>query len=271
MTFNKIDCLKQELNSLLIGQNSAINMIVDEFKIVESSLKNTDQPIGIFLFNGPSGCGKTLTAKTIGKCYFSSQHTIILNMNSYRDMNGLNRLINSSSSNYLETVSPLVKALNNCPSSLVIIEDIDKASIEIKDFFYDVFDRGYFYDNRGNKINCTNAMFIMTSSIETNVYSNFKNNLTFQGKTKDNSVTKKLGENFTSRINAIIEFENLDIKNIKDIMERYLVSNDIEFETALIDEAYMLSEEGDYIKSGARLALKNLKKKLFEKESIKNI
>lgn len=271
ISFNRIDCLKEELNTMLIGQDLAIKNILNEFKIIESSPKNLDQPIGVFLFNGPSGCGKSLCAKTIGKCYFSSQHTITLNMNSYRDVNGLNRLINSSSSNYLETVSPLVKGLTNCPNSLVIIEDIDHSSNEVKDFFYDVFDRGYFYDNRGNKVNCANAMFIMTSSIESNAYSSFKSNLTAREKFKDNSVSKKLGESFISRVNAVIEFENLTSKNIKDIMGRYLTLNDIEFEVAIVDDAYLLSEENEYSKSGARLAYKNIKKKLFEKESIKNI
>lgn len=266
----KIKKLEEELNEKLIGQESAIDKIIDEFKLIEMNVLDANRPLGVFIFNGPSGCGKTLCANTISECYFSSKHTITLNMNTYRDINGLNRLINASSNNYLESVSPLVKGLNNCPNSLVIIEDFDKVTNEIKDFLFDVFDKGYFYDNRGNKINCTNAVFILISAIFDNNYDDFKSYISNTEKSERNELERRLGSTFLSRVNGIITFKKLETNNIKFLMKKYLEDHHLAFEFGIIDEAYDLSKTSEYEKQGIRLAYKNLRKKLLESEKIKN-
>ena len=222
-----------------------------------------------FTLLGPSGCGKTLCANIISKCYFSSLHTVTLNMSVYRDINGLSRLINGSSNNYLEFVSPLVKALNNCPNSLIVLDDFDKVTNEIKDFFLDVFDKGFFYDNRGNYINCTNALFILNSNYSETSYNDFKNNLS-NSNNQYVDLGRKYGENFLSRITKVIHFNELKENNLKVIMGKYLKEKGLEFETSTIDEAYNLSSRNEYRKSGARLGYKNIKKKIFEREKIRN-
>lgn len=270
-SYHKLNILEKELHDNLIGQDQAIDEIVEEFKMIELSLNDKDRPLGVFLFNGPSGCGKTKCAEIISKCYFSNQHTLTLNMSSYRDMNGLSRLVNSTSNSYLEAVSPLVKSLNNCPNSLIILEDFDKSSNEIKDFFFDIFDKGYFFDNRGNVINCSNAIFILNSAYTDSNYSNFKSYLSKADKMKNNlNLEEKLGETYLSKITRIIHFNKLETKQIKDIMMRYAKSKNLELETSFIDQAYELSPQGEYDKVGIRLAYKNLKTNLIKQEKIKN-
>lgn len=268
--YHKLETLRRELHENLIGQDEAIEAIVDEFRMIELSLEEKDAPLGVFLFNGPSGCGKTLCAKIISKCYFSTQHTLTLNMNTYRDLNGLNRLINTSSSNYLESVSPLVKCLNNCPNSLIVVDDFDKATTDIREFFFDIFDKGSFYDNRGNLINCSNAVFILNTSYVPGDYLDFKNYLSKTQNENKSEIVRKLGSSFVSRLTRIVEFRSLDPENIKTIMRQYADSHHLQYETGFIEEAFHLSDRKEYEKTGARLAYKNIKSKLIERERINN-
>lgn len=268
--YQRINTLKNMLEEELIGQKQAIDEIVNEFIMIEKSYVDSGKPLGVFLFNGPSGCGKTLCSNIISKCYFSPLHTVTLNMSVYKDINGLSRLINGSSNNYLEYISPLVKTLNSCPNSLVILDDFDKVSNEIKDFFLDVFDKGFFYDNRGNYINCTNAIFILNSNYLETSYSDFKNNIS-NSNNHYNYLEKKYGESFLSRITKVISFNELKEDSMKKIMSKYLKEKGLEFEISTIDEAYNLSSQSDYKKNGARLGYKNIKRKIFQKEEIKNL
>lgn len=269
--YHKLSTLQKQLSDNLIGQDRAIKEIVEEFRMIELSLNDKDRPLGVFLFNGPSGCGKTKCAEIIAKCYFSMQHTLTLNMNSYRDLNGLSRLTNSSSNSYLESVSPLVKCLNSCPNSLIIIEDFDKVTNDIKDFFYDIFDKGFFYDNRGNIINCSNAIFILNSAYNESNYQSFKSYLNKTTNVENKSeLEKKLGETFLSRITRVVHFEKLNSQEIIEIMNQYAKSKNLDLETGFIEEAYELSNKSDYDKAGVRLAYKNLKTKLINQDKIKN-
>lgn len=269
--YHKLSTLQKQLCDNLIGQDRAIKEIVEEFRMIELSLNDKDRPLGVFLFNGPSGCGKTKCAEIIARCYFSMQHTLTLNMNSYRDLNGLSRLTNSSSNSYLESVSPLVKCLNSCPNSLIIIEDFDKVTNEIKDFFYDIFDKGFFYDNRGNIINCSNAIFILNAAYNESNYRSFKTYLNKTTNVEEKSeLEKKLGETFLSRITRVVHFEKLNSQNIMEIMNQYARSKNLDLETGFIEEAYELSSKSDYDKAGVRLAYKNLKTKLINQDKIKN-
>lgn len=263
----KIESLEQKLLNEVVGQERAIEQIVDEFEIIDKLQSPKNDIVKVFLFNGPSGCGKSLCANIIAS-YYQKTNPIIINLNCYKDLNGLNKLINGSSNTYLEAVSPLVKGLNDNPSSFVIIEEFDKGLNEIKDFFLDVFDKGYFYDNRGNKVNCKNAVFILISSVFDNNYKTFKGYLTSEKHEENNvELEKILGPSLISRITKIITFEKFDKESIKTLMRKYIET--MSLEVGSIEEALNLSTIEEYDKSGARLAYKNVRKKLLEQEKIK--
>lgn len=263
----KIESLEKKLLEEIVGQDNAIDQIVDEFEIVDKIQSPKNDMVKVFLFNGPSGCGKSLCATTIAT-YYQKTNPITINLNCYKDLNGLNKLINGSANSYLEAISPLVKGLNDNPSSFVIIEEFDKGLSEIKDFFLDVFDKGYFYDNRGNKVNCKNAIFILISNIFDNNYKKFKGYLN-NGEIEENNneIERKLGPALMSRITKVITFEKLNKNSIKTLMQNYVESTNLEIGN--IEDAFNLSSGEEYEKSGARLAYKNVRKKLLEQVKIK--
>ena len=68
-----------------------------------------------------------------------------------------------------------------------------------------------------------------------------------------------------------ISVNELKEDSMKKIMSKYLKEKGLEFEISTIDEAYNLSSQSDYKKNGARLGYKNIKRKIFQKEEIKNL
>ena len=131
-----------------------------------------------------------------------------------------------------------------------------------------MFDKGYFYDNRGNKVNCKNAVFILISSVFDNNYKTYKGYLTSEKHEENNvELEKILGPSLISRITKIITFEKYDKESIKTLMRIYIET--MSLEVGNIEEALNLSTIEEYDKSGARLAYKNVRKKLLEQEKIK--
>ena len=52
------------------------------------------------------------------------------------------------------------------PSQLhFLLDEIEKASPQILDLFLSIFEEGYFYSSFGKKIDCSNAIFILTGNI----------------------------------------------------------------------------------------------------------
>ena len=64
-------------------------------------------------------------------------------------------------------------------------------------------------------------------------------------------------------------FFHVSINKKFNVNESY--KKGLEFEISTIDEAYNLSSQNDYKKNGARLGYKNIKRKIFQKEEIKNL
>ncbi|MGE5115793.1 MAG: AAA family ATPase, partial [Betaproteobacteria bacterium] len=60
---SKLQNLARDLNSVVFGQEPAIDALASAIKMARSGLGKPDKPIGSFLFSGPTGVGKTEVAR----------------------------------------------------------------------------------------------------------------------------------------------------------------------------------------------------------------
>ena len=61
----------------VIGQDEAVDVVVDRIAMLKAGLTDPGRPIAVFLFAGPTGTGKTELAKTLAEFLFGSPDRLI--------------------------------------------------------------------------------------------------------------------------------------------------------------------------------------------------
>jgi ATP-dependent Clp protease ATP-binding subunit ClpA len=175
-----------------------------------------NKPIS-FLFVGPTGVGKTLLAKEYGK-YFYGDNVIRVDMSEYREGHSVSKMIGSPPGyvGYNDNKNVFEQVRDN-PYSLIILDEVEKASREVINLFLQILDEGVATNSKGEKINFSNTTIIMTSNLGCNKNSiGFNNNVSFE------DVNKFFGIEFVNRIGKIVRFDNLSFENCKKIVNSKL-------------------------------------------------
>ncbi|MEA3428619.1 MAG: type VI secretion system ATPase TssH, partial [Thermodesulfobacteriota bacterium] len=161
------DTLKESIK----GQDHALSIIDEMIKASKSGLKDPVQPIGIFLLVGPSGVGKTETALTVADILFGGERSVVsINMSEFQEKHTVSRLIGSPPGyvGYGEG-GMLTEAVRQKPYSVVILDEVEKAHLDVMNIFYQVFDKGVLSDGEGRVIDFKNTVIFLTSNLATDV------------------------------------------------------------------------------------------------------
>lgn len=256
-----INKINNELENTIYGQKKAINELINITKRIKLGYKE-NKCISL-LFYGPSGVGKTKLATKYASLITNSK-PIKLDMSEYSDNTSINKFLGSSAG-YIgyDDNKYILSIIKDNPSSVIILDEIDKAHPKILNLLYQILDEGTIKDAKNNTINFNNNIIIMT----TNKGTESKEIGFIQN---ENINTKELKETFNiallNRIDNIINFNNLNkddilkiIKNkIKLLKEKYKETNIIISKNTINE----LLEESQYQIYGARKIEKIIKNKL---------
>jgi len=163
--------LEKRLQDRIKGQNQALQVISEVIKSAKSGIKNPDQPMGVFLLVGPSGVGKTETGLSLADLLFGDERSIVtINMSEFQEKHTTSRLIGSPPGyvGYGEG-GMLTEAVRQHPYSVVLLDEVEKAHLDVMNLFYQVFDKGTLTDGEGKEINFKNTIIILTSNLATDV------------------------------------------------------------------------------------------------------
>ncbi len=163
----KILSLEKHLEKRVIGQPIAIQAVSEAIRRSRAGLSDPQRPIGVFLFIGPTGVGKTELVKALAEQLFDREDAIIrLDMSEYMEKHSVSRLVGSPPG-YVgyEEGGQLTEALRRKPYSVVLLDELEKAHHDVFNILLQIFDEGRLTDSKGRKINCKNALFIMTSNL----------------------------------------------------------------------------------------------------------
>ena len=201
------------IHEKLINQDSAVSLIGKSLRARTLGASDSSRPVGSFLFLGPTGVGKTETAKVLAKVYYGSEESILrFDMAEYSGREGLERLIGSQERNL---PGALTVAIKNRPASLLLLDEIEKASKDIYNLFLALLDEGYITDAFGKKISGRHLFIIGTS----NAGAEYIRQLVSKGSKKDElqkTVVNYVLENglfspeFLNRFDGVIVYEPLD-------------------------------------------------------------
>lgn len=236
--------LENIMHESLINQEEAVKVIAESLRRIRSGLTARHKPIGAFLFIGPTGVGKTETAKVLAKQYFGSSDRIIrFDMAEYQEKNAISRFIGSAETN---EPGQFVSQVRDYPSSLILLDEIEKADRNIINIFLTVLDEGYLSDVYGRKVNMEQTIIIATSNAGSEAIRQMALQNIDPESQKDKLVDYLLENNyftpeFLNRFDAIVVYHSLSKENLLKIAGILL----LDLKERLKDQGYLLEINDD--------------------------
>lgn len=224
--------MKQALLSKVIGQDKAVETLVRSIQRSRVGLKDSNKPIGTFLFLGPTGVGKTHLAKELAKNMFGTTDAIIrIDMSEYMEKFTVSRLVGAPPG-YVgyEEGGQLTEKVRRHPYSIVLLDEIEKAHSDVFNMLLQVMDEGRLTDSLGRTVDFKNTIIIMTSNIGTRQLKEFGKGIGFTAQTGENekehansvirkALNKSFAPEFINRLDEIVTFDQLDIASLEKIID----------------------------------------------------
>lgn len=219
--------LEEELEKRVIGQREAVTSVTNAVLRARAGMKDPKRPIGSFIFLGPTGVGKTELAKTLARNLFDSEENIIrIDMSEYMEKYSVSRLIGAPPG-YVgyDEGGQLTEAVRRNPFSVILFDEIEKAHDDVFNIFLQILDDGRLTDNKGKTIDFKNTIIIMTSNLGSNYLLENKNSEGIDDsirKRVKNELKNRFKPEFLNRLDEIIMFKPLTVKEIKKIIDIFL-------------------------------------------------
>ncbi len=155
----------------VVGQEHALKTVAEVIRVSNAGIRNPSTPVGVLLFVGPSGVGKTETALALADTLYGGERFMTtINMSEFQEKHSVSRLIGSPPGyvGYGEG-GILTEAVRQRPYSVVLLDEVEKADLEVMNLFYQVFDKGMLSDSEGRIVDFKNTIVILTSNLATDL------------------------------------------------------------------------------------------------------
>ncbi|HET7061168.1 MAG TPA: ATP-dependent chaperone ClpB, partial [Nitrosospira sp.] len=253
--------MEEKLHERVIGQDEAVRLVSDAIRRSRAGLSDPNRPYGSFLFLGPTGVGKTELCKALAGFLFDSEdHLIRLDMSEFMERHAVARLIGAPPG-YVgyEEGGYLTEAVRRKPYSVILLDEVEKAHVDVFNVLLQVLDDGRMTDGQGRTVDFKNTVIVMTSNLGSQMIQQMAGDdyqvikLAVMGEVKT-----YFRPEFINRIDEVVVFHALDEKNIKAIAQiqlKYLEARLAKIQIALkVTEAALaeLAQAGFDAVFGAR-------------------
>jgi ATP-dependent Clp protease ATP-binding subunit ClpA len=224
--FDLINNLEINIKGKLYGQDETVQQVLERIYVNFAGIGNDTKPTGSFLFLGPTGTGKTELAKLLSKNL--DMPLLKYDMSEYGEKHSVSSLIGPPPGYVGFGDSQvgggrLINDLSKNPHAIMLFDEVEKAHPDIFNIFLQMLDEGTITGSNGKKVNCKNAIIIMTSNLGS--ADGERNNIGFGSQDKQGEDDKALKEffkpEFRNRVDLICKFNKLDSLAIKKIVIKF--------------------------------------------------
>lgn len=274
---DKFTDTSKALHKELLGQDEALDQIMNDLNIVEKGLTDPDRPLWSMLLCGSTGVGKTRACEIIAKHYFGSETNIAkINMGEYSNEFDVSKL-SGSAPGYVgyDDEPAIIKAVREKPNSLVLFDEIEKAHPAVQKILLSILDKGYMQDNKGNMVSFRNTIVVFTTNLGCTKDTGKATGMGFlkSEPSKDSNKAEILkavedyfSPEFLGRLDDIVYYNSLTNDIAEELINRYLKEYtdrsgiNVNFTKEDIDE---IIKNADITSRGARGIRKAVKKQII--------
>ena len=275
------------LRARVIGQDRAVRAITSLYQVFQAGMTNQARPLGSMLFLGPTGSGKTHVVEAAAEILFGDRNAVIkIDCAEFQHSHEIAKLIGSPPG-YLghRETTPLLTQENlekyrteRDPFSLVLFDEIEKASDALWQLLLGMLDKGTLTLGDNRRVDFSQTMIFMTSNLGAGEMSELiTGHIGFapanskgmeEGdldqkiyRTASEAARRKFSPEFMNRIDKVVVFRSLKHQELVSILELELdqvrrrigdsASGPFNFMVTDMAKEFLLSEGSD-LRYGAR-------------------
>ncbi len=233
--------LAYDLKHKVIGQDHAIQKVVEVYQMYTAGLAHPGRPVGNFLFLGPTGTGKTRLVEAVAESLVKSANGVIkIDCAEFQHSHEIAKLIGSPPGylGHRETHALLSQEVldryhtADVKLSFVLFDEIEKASDSLWSLLLGVLDKATLTLGDNRRVDFSRAMIFLTSNLGSEALGNLlRPKLGFATaaeagdslnakivKTGEEAARRKFTPEFINRLDQVIVFRSLDRSDLEQVL-----------------------------------------------------
>ena len=176
--------LEQHLAEHVVGHADAMIRISDALRKGAAGFHG-QRPLATFLFLGPTGVGKTETARALNELFFMGCPMTRIDMSELSEPHAVAKLVGAPPG-YIghDTGGQLTEAIRHRPYQLVLLDEIEKAHMDVLQSLLPLLEDGRLTDGKGRTVDCTHTIVVMTSNLGGQHTGGSRGSIGFRGATE---------------------------------------------------------------------------------------
>ena len=216
--------LDTRLKQQIFGQNRAVDAVCETVMLSRAGIEARERPVGCFLFSGATGVGKTELARQLSKLL--GIEFIRFDMSEYMEKHMVSRLIGAPPGYVgFEQGGQLTDAVNRSPHAVLLLDEIEKAHIDLHSVLLQVMDYGVLTDSSGRKSDFRNVILIMTTNVHATEAGGDTIGFGRAGSDDKNAAAIKghFTPEFRNRLDSVVFFRPLGEAMVAKIVAKFLL------------------------------------------------